>query len=1092
MGLEGLDWQLVDVKFDKGLDTRTQRKLMVPGKWTALDNLTLTKDYTLRRRDPFTQLASLASGSVAISGMALYNDELVVVYGSSLGSVELAIADASTSSVASISTSAISGSVGYCNVSKQEVYRSLNSQSAYDCATTGNFTAYTWLETNTAGAILGRSWKIIDETTGAVLVSSIGSGANDVSPRVVATSGAFYFFWFSSATTLACQVVTVSATAQPVVGNGIAILASASLVATRFDATGSSAYGHAFVLYRWNDGVTSVQAIQVDRVGTVPSITTTINVVTQAQQAVAAIQGLACATDDNDGLIGCFSYGSAGIYGATLAQANPYTIGTAATLLDAVAPPALGYGSNIAACFSYLGLLSNKSWLVYTDKQGNQATQAISALRLTSTSLTMTNISTVTLCNSASFDAVATFPTGPEGPWICGKPFVYGVLAGSSNRPLLPVVVLEAGYALTASATQNTTNLATQSGLYYLDGFTGRVVGKALYGSVGHKGVPGAAPIINTPCSSPPLGGGSTSWVTLVPERTTLTFAGGINIAPSNICRITATPNYNGGVGVSFGGSIAAPARAQLGQSLYIGGGSLSTYDGLQVVEHGFYMFPDGVNVTVTAGAGMTAGTHQVVWVYEWVDAAGQRHQSAPSTPQTPGLTVSGGNLQLTCNVPTLQLTQKTNVCLVAYMTQAGGTIFYRVRDYSGATLPNGIANNKAVAYITAILTSSDTAIAGNEVLYTQPLQAGTSLPNTSPPPCDALTVHQNRLWLNASDSPFAYRYSLALTSTPAGPTGLQFNETLGGSTDPVGGDIVGFAELDEKIIILTQRKLYAIFGTGPAASGAFNNYSDPLEIPSDVGCSDRHSILVMPQGVIFKSTKGWRLLGRDLTVKDIGSAVTAYNSLDVTSAVLLEDREECRFTSLNGLTLVYCYAVDQWATQSTSMSNYAGFIDAVWWPTLGAYVRAHPVAGLMKDTTGSLVDSPQSGSAAIVTTARLSFLHLQSLGGFQRARWLYLTASALVTPDSTLTIGVDYNDSYSNSAEGSYVVTVPMSGITFSNVDSIDLRHKLRRQKCKSVSFTFTETPVNGGNALNGMQALSLQIGLKRGTNKLPAGQSV
>jgi len=111
----------------------------------------------------------------------------------------------------------------------------------------------------------------------------------------------------------------------------------------------------------------------------------------------------------------------------------------------------------------------------------------------------------------------------------------------------------------------------------------------------------------------------------------------------------------------------------------------------------------------------------------------------------------------------------------------------------------------------------------------------------------------------------------------------------------------------------------------------------------------------------------------------------------------------------------------------------------------------------------------------------------------FQRVRKMYMTATAAAAPTTPLVISVDFDDMYDLDADGAYSMTVDLATITFDNIAAIDLRHKLSRMKCKSVAFSFLE-----GSAdellvpLTGMQAMSLEVGIKTGVNRLPATQSV
>ena len=68
---------------------------------------------------------------------------------------------------------------------------------------------------------------------------------------------------------------------------------------------------------------------------------------------------------------------------------------------------------------------------------------------------------------------------------------------------------------------------------------------------------------------------------------------------------------------------------------LYSTGGILQLYDGVNIVEDGFHLFPEDLTLgTVTAGAGeVDSGTYQYVAVYKWTDNRGQVHRSIPSLP---------------------------------------------------------------------------------------------------------------------------------------------------------------------------------------------------------------------------------------------------------------------------------------------------------------------------------------------------------------------------------------------------------------------------------------------------------------------------
>lgn len=78
-----------------------------------------------------------------------------------------------------------------------------------------------------------------------------------------------------------------------------------------------------------------------------------------------------------------------------------------------------------------------------------------------------------------------------------------------------------------------------------------------------------------------------------------------------------------------------------LGNNLHVSGGLLTMYDGVNVVEHGFNLFPEDIGVVplpyggVLADTGAEPAAYNYSVTYDWTDNEGQLHQSAPSTPET-------------------------------------------------------------------------------------------------------------------------------------------------------------------------------------------------------------------------------------------------------------------------------------------------------------------------------------------------------------------------------------------------------------------------------------------------------------------------
>lgn len=734
-----LDFQVVDVAFTDGMDTHSQRKLVVRGKWIDLLNYTLSADGSLRCRDGCQALVASANGN----GLATYNNELLTIAGPVISSVSRAAPVAAYAQPGSISNVAMEKT--------SEILRPFGIPFHQDCAHGDGYTCHVYANADIVATVTDISVTLVDEATGTRVLDdfALRTAATVGWSRVVFADNAFFVFYQDSATTtLYCRVIATSA--PNVVGAETALVASANLSFTAFDAvgfssTGVGAFNTVVLAWQWADGVTSIQTGVVSRSGTTPSMpAASRNVFTEAQLPTATVSGIAVAAFSTGDRVGIFvrSTGAAAMAGAAGRVLNPSTVAftTAATQLDASVAATAGPASICAVVDTFLGMR------VFYDELSDWNANALNPLRsvIVTDALAITS-GPATIINSPTFSIAAGTARGPKGPFIYGKPFTV------NGRTYLPTVVMESYYALAATSASNN----QQNTVFLLDcGATNAVtaavaVGRALYGSFGPPQPPGGAalglaPSLGTPTGTPALPGGN-SFALTCHERTSLQLLAGLNTAPVGLSRLTLTPN-----------ALAPPRWAQLGESTYIAGGQLSAYDGAGAVEHGFPLFPEGIGLALVAGGGaMTAGVHQVVALWEWVDAGGQRHQSATSLPVS--MTVAL-NDRITVTVPTLMLSQKSNIQLVIGVTTAGGLSFYRSNFNNAAFAP--VYNTTAAATVTWTLADSDATIASNELLYTQPSIAGTTLPNVSPAPCSALAVAHNRLWLDKDDQPGAYVFS--------------------------------------------------------------------------------------------------------------------------------------------------------------------------------------------------------------------------------------------------------------------------------------------------------------------------------------------
>ena len=101
---------------------------------------------------------------------------------------------------------------------------------------------------------------------------------------------------------------------------------------------------------------------------------------------------------------------------------------------------------------------------------------------------------------------------------------------------------------------------------------------------------------------------------------------------------------------------------------------------------------------------------------------------------------------------------------------------------------------------------------------------------------------------------------------------------------------------MDDKLIIFKNNSIYFMAGDGPNNLGQQDTFSQPQLISSDVGCENKNSIVLSPQGLFFKSNKGIFRLSRSLGLSYIGAPIEDFNDLTIKKADLLAKKNEVRF----------------------------------------------------------------------------------------------------------------------------------------------------------------------------------------------------
>lgn len=517
----------------------------------------------------------------------------------------------------------------------------------------------------------------------------------------------------------------------------------------------------------------------------------------------------------------------------------------------------------------------------------------------------------------------------------------------------------------------------------------------------------------------------------------------------------------------------------EYGSSYYLAGAVPRQYDGVGFVEAGFLFYPEGETLAANGSGSLSTGSYGVSIVYEWIDAKGSIHQSAPSVTQT--VSVTSGQ-QITVTLTTLlYITQKAGISqprdgvrIVAYRTIANGTTLYR-----DVEIVNG-------AGITIHLTQSDANIQNNQILYT----TGGVLENIAPPSCSVVHKHQGRLFFAGLEDPTAVAY----TKESIVDIGIEFSDTFSFRVDADLNGITALGSLDDKLAIFKENRLYAISGSGPLPTGVNNDFVKPALISGDIGCRDPKSVINIPDGLMFNSNKGMWLFDRSTGLSFIGKEVISYKDLKITSACNIAEQNEVRFTTKTGITLVYNYYFKQWSVFTNYEAEGAVF-------TLDTYYHLKSNGRVNAEIVNQYNDNGSIISLAVET----GWLSFAGIMGAQRVYYFYLLGRLYSPHYLRIKFAYDYEDAWretvvlNSSEELSTSVwggsatwgSDPFWGGPLSATSVYEWRLKPRIQKCSGLKIRIedVDTQTSNGGASMSLLSMLFTLGIKK---KADIGQGV
>lgn len=511
-------------------------------------------------------------------------------------------------------------------------------------------------------------------------------------------------------------------------------------------------------------------------------------------------------------------------------------------------------------------------------------------------------------------------------------------------------------------------------------------------------------------------------------------------------------------------------------RSLLVVGGVLQSYDGYAFTEHGFHLFPELVESATPSGSGgsLTAGEYFYKFLYEWPDVQGQIYRSAPSRALQATTTTGTSSVGLT--LPTLRITTKSNVKIVVFRTKVNEDVYYRVTSLSNSTTADTVSYTDITA---------DSVIDGNEILYT----TGGVLENIAPPCCSLVCAYRGRAFI--AGLPQQNRVWFSKEAYPG--DGLGFSDSLYLDFAVGGGGITALGVLDDYLLVFKETSIFVVSGNGPTDAGEGFDYGTPRQLSAEVGCVEPGSVCNVPQGLLFKSNKGFYLIDKGLNVVYVGNGVHAYNSQFVTGSVLVPDRNValfvCRDDGPATRALVYDYQLNRWST----FTNHNGVAIDIW----DNKVVLFRTDGSVYVQNNSRFDDHGVFYALRAVTGWLNTGQIQ---GYQRVRKCSILGEYKDKHRLRARFGYDYEDVYRQDVTidpgailggTTYGTPTPYGSETYygGRLPNYQFVFHLARQKCQALRVSIEDVAPTTGlyNETVILTGLSFIVGVIPGFNRIP-----
>lgn len=505
----------------------------------------------------------------------------------------------------------------------------------------------------------------------------------------------------------------------------------------------------------------------------------------------------------------------------------------------------------------------------------------------------------------------------------------------------------------------------------------------------------------------------------------------------------------------------------EVGGSMLIGGGILHSFDGTEVRENGFLLFPEiAAGVDGAAGA-LADGVYSVIVLYERTDALGRVVRSAISNPLS--VTVSGragvGKLTLSVMNYTVGISPYSvgDTSIVAYVATPGSTTYYR-----SGSVANITTTGESTLTVTAVSTSS-------AIIYTQ----GGEEENTQPDAPLALAADKDRVWIVSGTD----RYSVAPSKPIVEGFGVSFYPELVKNIASAGGPVTALARMDGKTFALKERDVFYSPGEGPDVGGNSDTMGEFERLHLSAGATNQNSVVRTEDGIMVRGNDGIHTIKRDLSIEYTGAPVDSYNATALRGCAFNADTSQVHFALESGAELIYNTEFAQWSSNPKTNAIAIAVIDGNRHFAADSAFGDSTVAGLYKTSPTSFNEAHTAAVPRLLLVT--GWIKLASIQGLMRAYELLILGESLTAHTLQVRIAYDYEASFTQTA------TITSVNATTGS-SAYQFRVPLARQKCESFQIEIQDQSLTGTGESYNLSGIAVVAGIKPGAYKLSAIKTV